>query len=163
MKSQENLDTPEITETYENIISISDDYLTNQQQILSSQYNIGSYENYFCDQETWLITFSNKWDIKLKITFEVVWTISKESNTWLWAWDNPHILEKLKNEIIKVAQFWKKYNLEHLTKRKWHADEIWGWEMTAISSYVMQAKWAYKIPWENVYSFIIFKEIIDLR
>lgn len=76
---------------------------------------------------------------------------------------NPHILDKTKSDIVKVKNFWEKHNLEHLTKRKWQADEVWGWEMTSISSYVMQAKWAYRIPWEQVQIFIIFKEIIDLR
>lgn len=86
MDDSENLDLPEITQDYEDIVSVSHEYLTKQQQIISDKYAIGSYESYFVDGEKWVITFSDKWVEKIKIIFESVWTFSEISQTWLWAW-----------------------------------------------------------------------------
>ncbi len=95
--------------------------------------------------------------------YEEVGSISKISNTWLWSWANPHLDDKIKTDISLVKEYGEKQNLEKLIKRKWNADEYDGWEMTAISAYLMKAKGAYRVSTEKTYSFKIYKEIIDLR
>lgn len=37
------------------------------------------------------------------------------------------------------------------------------WEMTIVAAYLMNAKGAYRVPTEKLYSFMIFKDVIDLR
>ena len=43
------------------------------------------------------------------------------------------------------------------------AEEVDGWEMTAISAYLLKAKGAYRVPTGKTFSFMLFMEIEDLR
>ncbi len=85
------------------------------------------------------------------------------SNTWLWSWANPHLEEKIKTKILKVKEYGEKHKIESLTKSKLQANEVDGWEMTAISAYLMKAEGAYRVPTDRTFSFMIFKEVKDLR
>lgn len=67
--------------------------------------------------------------------------------------------DNIKAESEKVREFGQKNDYKLLTKRKWDADEIDGWEMTSSMAYLIKAKGAYRIPTEKVYSFIVFTEI----
>lgn len=122
-------------------------------------YSIDWYEDWFYDQLTGELTFSKI--KKLIIRYESVGSVSFRSNTWLWAWDNPHLEEKIRSEITKVRDYGIKRDFGKLITPKWEADEYDGWEMTAISAYLMQAKGAYRIPASDnsLYSFMLFKEI----
>ena len=65
--------------------------------------------------------------------------------------------------LIRVKKYGEEHNFEPLIKRKWDATEIDGWEMAGISALLLNAKGCYRVPTENTYSFMIFKEVIDLR
>jgi len=160
-KSQ--LETPEYTDDFCNLLSEAYNYLSEQQKIMEESYGMGSYERWFYDSETGFLTFSDDGVDKLKIKYEKVGTLSKTSDTWLWAWANESILNTVKQEIVKVKTYGEEHNYEPLTKRKWNAVMEHGWEMTIISAFLLQSKGAYRVPTENSYSFMIFKEIIDLR
>lgn len=160
---EQDLSKPELTHQFETLSKKSYEYLTNQQQLIEEKYGLGKYEKWFYDQETGELTFSDGDTVKIKIKYEEVGSISKVSKTWLWSWANPHLEDAIKTDIHKVKKYGIKNKLKHLIKRKWFADEYDGWEMTAISAYLMNAKGAYRVPTEKTFSFMIFKEVIDLR
>ena len=157
-----NLEKPNRTSEFEILRKESYNYLIEQQKIIEDAYGIHKYEDWFYDQETGILTFSNAEtkDKIVEIQYEEVGSISKISQTWLWSWANPHIEPKVKMEIEIVKNYGKENDLESLTKSKWFADEYDAWEMTAISAYLMKAKGAYRFPLENTFSFVIYKEII---
>jgi hypothetical protein len=119
------------------------------------------YKNWYYDQPTGKLTFSDDGIIKLIIDYEAVGSVSKKTNTWLWGWANPHLEDKVKTEIGKVRDYGLKCKLSKLCDPKWDAEEVDGWEMTAIAAFLLQAKGAYRIPHaeNDLYSFVIFKEI----
>jgi len=159
----ENLITPHDTKKFEELSGISYEYLNKQQEEVEEKYGIAKYENWFYDQEKGTLIFSDKGIDKIIIKYEQVGSISKISNTWLWSWANPNLDDKIKTDINFVKEYGQKQKLEKLIKRKWNADEYDGWEMTAISAYLIEAKGAYRVPTEKTLSFMIYKEIIDLR
>ena len=163
LTENQNLEKPERTKEFESLSEKAYEYLNKQQEIMDKKYELGTYEKWFYDQETGLLTFSDGDTVKIKIRYEEVGSISKVSETWLWSWANPHLESKIKTDILKVKEYGKKNNLEPLTKRKFNADQYDGWELTGISAYLMSAKGAYRVPTEKTYSFMIFKEVIDLR
>ncbi|WP_409035712.1 DUF6882 domain-containing protein [Pedobacter africanus] len=61
----------------------------------------------------------------------------------------------------KVKSYGESRGFKKLIDRKWKADEIDGWEMTAIAAYVLKAKGAYRVPSkdEKLFLFMIFKNI----
>lgn len=136
-------------------------YLNKQQEICDSVYKISTYQNWYYDQATGELTFSDNGVKKLIIDYEEVGSVSEVTNTFLWAWNNPHLEEKVKAEIGKVKEYGLKRRFEKLSNPKWAADQYDGWEMTAIASYLLQAKGAYRVPTSNgkLFSFMIFKKI----
>ncbi|PZR24797.1 MAG: hypothetical protein DI535_20865 [Citrobacter freundii] len=137
------------------------DYLREKQQNCQSVFKLGDYKRWYYDQVTGVLTFSDNEADKLRIDFEDVGSFSLKSNTWLWAWDNPHVQEKVRSEITMVRDFGQARNFELLTTPQWEAEEPDAWQMTAIAAYLMQAKGAYRAPSSNgqLYSFFIFKTI----
>lgn len=160
---KQDLSKPKVTYQFEELSKKSYEYLTNQQNLMEEKYGLGKYEKWFYNQNTGELTFSDGNTVKIKIKYEEVGSISKVSETWLWSWANPHLEDGIKTDILKVKAYGIQNKLEPLTKRKWYADEYDGWEMTAISAYLTNAKGAYRVPTEKTFSFMIFKEVIDLR
>jgi len=157
-----NNNTSELdTISFENLSKKAYEYLNKQQDICNNVYNIGAYQNWYYDQLTGELTFSNNGVKKLIIDYEEVGSVSEVTNTFLWAWANPHLEEKIKSEIVKVKEFGLKRNFDKLIDAKWKADQYDGWEMTAIASYLLKTKGAYRVPnTENkLFSFMIFKNI----
>ncbi|HEX5702146.1 MAG TPA: hypothetical protein VFX97_02880 [Pyrinomonadaceae bacterium] len=137
----------------------STEYLKAQQGILREQYSLGGYERWDYNQETGEFIFSDKGVAKLIADFQVVGTLSTISNTWLWSWANPSILESVKTDILVVKQFGEEHNLEELTQEKWNADELDGWAMTSVSAKLLNAKGAYRCPDDKGFTFIIFTNL----
>jgi hypothetical protein len=135
--------------------------LNEQQEISDSLYKISTYQNWYYDQITGELTFSDSNVKKLVIDYEEVGSLSFKSNTWLWAWDNPNVEQKVKSEIRKTKDFGVKRRFGKLTNGKWKADEFDSWEMTAIASYLLKAKGAYRVPSKDslLYIFMIYKNI----
>ncbi|MFB6344038.1 DUF6882 domain-containing protein [Saccharicrinis sp. FJH62] len=162
-KQKDELTKPEITEEFRDFLTTSYNYLTEQQEICNTKFGMGNYERWDYNQETGLLEFSDSGIVKLRIKYVDVGSISNISNTWLWSWDNPNTLDNVKYNISEVREFGKSKGYERLTKSKWYGDEYDGWEMTAISAYILQAKGAYRVPTGDLFSFMIFTEIEDLR
>ena len=163
-KPQKNkrIQLPSDITSFETLSKISYEYLNTQQETCMSDYKISTYENWYYDQLTGLLTFSDNGITKLIIEFEDVGSVSEVTNTFLWAWANPHTEEKVKSEIIKVKEYGIEHNFEKLITPKWTADQYDGWEMTAIAAYLLKAKGAYRVPAtddEKLFSFMIFKNI----
>ena len=136
------------------------EYLNKQQEICNSVYKLGTYQNWYYDQPTGRLTLSDNGVTKLIIDYEEVGSVSEVTNTFLWAWANPHLEDKIKTEIVKVKEYGLKRNFEKLIDPKWAADQYDGWEMTAIASYLLKTKGAYRVPSNNkLFSFMIFKTI----
>lgn len=136
-------------------------YLNEQQEICKTTYKLLEYQNWYYDQPTGKLTFSDDGITKLVIDYEEVGSVSQKTNTWLWSWANPHVEDKVKTEITLVRDFGIKCDLPKLVTAKWDANETDGWEMTAIAAFLLKAKGAYRVPNKenDLFSFMIFKEI----
>ena len=159
----EDLTKPEISEEFRDYLTEAHDYLTTQQDICRDTFGLNSYERWFYDQHTGLLEFFNGDTIKLRIKYQEVGSVSKISNTWLWAWDNPNLVDGIATESFRVKEFGELEKYERLTKSKWIADEVDGWEMTSIMAYLLNAKGAYRISGENVFSYVIFMDIDEMN
>jgi len=160
---QNPLETPLYSNDFSELLQVSYEYLTKQQEIMQEEYGLGDYDHWFYDSKTGFLTFSDEGVDKIKIKYEETGTLSKTSNTWLWSWANESIPSNVKSEITQVKKFGEIEAYEPLMKAQWDADMTNAWEMTIVAAYLMNAKGAYRVPTEKLYSFMIFKEVIDLR
>jgi hypothetical protein len=137
------------------------EYLNEQQDVCNSYYRMGTYQNWFYDQLTGELTFSNDGIKKLITDYEEVGSVSEVTNTFLWAWENPHLERAIKSQITKVKEYGLTRNFDKLVTPKWTADQYDGWEMTAIASFLLKTKGAYRVPTKDdtLFVFMIFKNI----
>ena len=82
------------------------------------------------------------------------------AGTGLWAWANDSIEERLRTDLNEVRRFGEHRGIWQLSTPKWEADEVDGWEMTSISAYVLQAKGAYRMPSEDLFTFAILDSVV---
>lgn len=149
------------TISYQDLLDKSFEYLTKQQEICKDKYKLSTYQNWFYDQGTGELTFSDNGIKKLIIKYEDVGSVSLKSNTWLWSWGNETAEDLVKSQIGLVREFGERRQFEKLSSRKWTADEVDGWEMTSIAAYILNAKGGYRVKTNNdsLFQYFIFKEI----
>lgn len=143
-------------EEFEQFEHESYEYLKARQEILPHEYGMGKFERWDYYQETGEFVFSDAGVPKLVADYQVVGSVSTVSNTWLWSWANPSILESVKKDMHLVRRFGEEHGLTALTEEKWPADELDGWAMTNVSARLLNAEGAYRCPGENGALFVIF-------
>src|SRR5690606_27691909 len=106
------------------------EYLQEQQNSAMADFELGKYERYDWDQETQQLTWSDEGIPKVVADIQFVGSISTISNTWLWSWANPSVIDSMSNHLNDVRRFGEKHSISKLVEEKWPADELDGWEMT---------------------------------
>jgi len=135
------------------------EYLQGKQDEAAEKFGIGEYERFDWDQETRQLVWSDGGVPKVVADIQFVGSVSTKSDTWLWSWANSSVLEPLSKEMLKVREFGSTHDLEKLTERKWSADEVDGWEMTAIAAYLLKAHGAYRSSDENGFTYMVFTDL----
>lgn len=146
-------------EDYSKLVDESNDYLGAVLDAAKIDFKLGSYERYDWDQEKGELVFSDQGVPKVAVKIQFVGSISTKSGTWLWSWDNPSVLENIKKHVQRVRDFGKQHGISKLTTAKWEAEEVDGWEMTAIAAKLLNAKGAYRSPKDDGFTFMVFTDI----
>ena len=135
-------------------------YIENKQKELVESFNLDYYSRVEYQQETGQMTFSEEGsDQKVVAHFQVVGTYSDASKTWLWAWDNPYLLNNTTEASLKIKEFGEKNEVKKLTDPKWEATRQDAWEMTALAAQLLHAKGVQIIPSDEISAFVILTEV----
>jgi len=145
--------------TFEKLLADSREYLNQQQKKLDQDFALSSHERWNIDQETGELSFSNKGKVAVVAKVQFVGSISTTSDTWLWSWANSSVLPTLTVEIAKVRDYGEQRHFDALTQRKWEADLDDGWNMAAITNYLLKAKGVYRAPAGEIYVFLVITDI----
>ncbi len=163
MMNEIDLAKPEDTDQFLELLDRSQVYLDERQEVCSTKFQLGRFKKCVIHQDQGLITFSEGEIAQLQIKYVVAGSISKNTQTWLWGWANSHLPEHVSKVINQVRDYGVTQHLEKLTKRKWHAEAEDGWEMTAITAYLLHGQGAYCHPTDGAYFFLVFMHIDDFR
>ena len=144
---------------YNVLLKQSREYLLKQQDIITRQFGLNDYERMDYEQDTGKMIFTVKDGRKVIMSFQVVGSISDRSNTWMWSWDNPYLLENVTEGMFKVKEYGEKNGLEKLVNPRWPGNDDDGWEMTAIATWVLKAKGAFSFLSDEMLVFVVFKDI----
>jgi hypothetical protein len=121
---------------WDDVLGRALEYLNAQQERLKSEFDLGRWQRYDYDQDAGTLTFSSDGRIGVIAEMHVVGSTSRSGGTWLWSWDNPSIVDRVK-----------------------HCDEHDGWEMTAVAAHLLKAEGAYRAPGEDGALFMILKRV----
>ncbi len=137
--------------------AISD--LQTKQDLLEQWFGLSKHERWDWDQETGGIVFSNGGVPALVARIQFVGSVSTLSNTWLWSWANPSIEAKTADDLLAVRTFGEAETFANLTVPKWPADEVDGWEMTAVAAKILDAQGAYRTSDDKGFTFMLLTEV----
>ena len=144
---------------FEALVQESMTYLQSRQDRLFAEYDLGGYGRYDWDQETGVLSFSRDGHVHLVADFQMVGSTSTISNTWLWSWANPSTDELVKHRVRKVRAFGEDQRYLKLASARWPAEEVDGWEMTAIAARLLNAVGAYRTRDEHGCQFLVMTNI----
>ena len=141
---------------FEDFVRESNAYLKARIDRAKEQFGIGSLPRYEYDLYRGEIWWSEVNVPKIRGKVTVVGSISTTSNTWFWSWANKHFSDVILGDIEKVRVFGETESITKLTESKWDADEVDGWEMTAIASRLLEAQGAYRSPSEKGFLYLLY-------
>ena len=70
-----------------------------------SAWGCGKFDNWNLDQEVGNLIFSNKDGTTAVCPAQIIGTYDNTDKTWVWAWDNPSIADKLKTDSLKIKAY----------------------------------------------------------
>ena len=97
----------------------------------------GRHAHWDWDDETSILTFSDPKKRTLRIHCSVVGTT--QGKQWQWSWANKNISPFSKLDMDRVREFGEANGYKQLATPFLDADEYTGWEMTAVTEYVLNA------------------------
>jgi hypothetical protein len=147
------------SKAFEDLVKTSHGYLAECQEALLQEYLLGSWPRYDWSQVTRQLVFSDGGQRKVVADIQFVGSVSPETETWLWAWDNNSVDPELCGALLQVREYGEIHGFPHLATPKWHAHEVDGWEMTAIAAFLLRAKGAYRSRSESGYTFMIMTAV----
>jgi len=123
------------------------------------RFNCSSLPRWDYDLDPGTLTFSREGVPKVRASIQVAGSSSKITNTWLWAWANATLPEKVTQGARIVRSFGQRENLAQLIQERLPDDEHLGWEMTAIAAKVLGAKGAYRCSGDHGFLYVLYTAI----
>lgn len=130
-------------------------YLEEKQDSFLEFYKINDHERWDWYQETGLLIFSHggKPQVEAKVSFSG--SFSTNSETWMWAWANSSFLEPVKSASAAMRELGESEGFMQLSCALWPADEVDGWEMTAVMAKACGAIGAYRTKSESGFIYMV--------
>ena len=125
-----------------------------RQKKMIAELRLEDYPRWDVDMALASLRFSGGDLEALDLEIEAIGSFSARSDTWLWAWCNWHLPQIVRKRIRKVGDAGEKEGFLHLTEPKWRATEHDGWHMSAIAARELRALGIYRIPGDEVASFV---------
>ena len=91
------------------------------------------------------IVFTSR-EFRARAALQVIGSIYKGDGTWLWAWANPSIPEKLCVHAEAVKAYGENHGIDKFTARKFECTEMDGWEFAALACKLGGGQGAYCGP-----------------
>jgi hypothetical protein len=136
------------------------EYVEKQKAWCRDRFDLYRFHRMDYEQETGEMIFSDPGvHPKVVAEFQFIGSLSSTSRTWLWAWDNPYLLEKPTEAVHQVRQFGEKHQLNKLITPKWPASEDDAMEMNALAAYVLKADGIYNFPSDNIGVYVVLTDI----
>jgi len=144
---------------WEDFVTTAHNSLSAKQDALMEEYKIGEHERFYWDQENGTLVFSNDGVKAVIAQVQFVGSVSSKSDTWLWSWANATVFDNVKDQMYKVKEYGQSKGYDALINDKWSADEVDGWEMTSITSHILNAKGAYRTTDKTGFTYMVITDI----
>jgi uncharacterized protein DUF6882 len=144
---------------FDDLVTDAVTYLQARQDDLVAQYRIGSYPRYDWNQDTGQLVFSRDGRAQVVADIQFVGSIATDRKNWMWSWANPSLSEAVKREARRVRSYGDEHRHLKLAAACWAGEETDGWEMTAITAYLLGATGAYRSPDDRGFVFMVLTAV----
>jgi hypothetical protein len=149
-----------ISPAYVELLSLAHAYTTERQDALRSTYGLASMPHAHLNEGTGQLVFSDGSNTpRVLANVQIVGSVDTEARTWLWSWANPDIDPKLYKDVLEIRVLGETRSIEQLTTPFWQGDAVDGWEMTSITTYVLQAEGAYRAATPQGFMYLIMTSV----
>ena len=146
-------------EAFKGLMSDAVAYLQQRQDQLSDKFDLNRFDRYEWDLRTGQLNFSDHAQRRVAAEIQMVGSISTRNHSWLWSWANPSVPEPVRQRVREVREYGETHRYLNLASAAWAAEEADGWEMTAITAYLLGAAGAYRAPGDRNFSFLAITDI----
>jgi hypothetical protein len=122
-------------------------------------FRIGLWERWQYELDAGALVFAQDGFAKVIASIQVVGTTAKSSKDWLWAWANQSFDSSQTARLQEVRSWGEREGLRQFTEESWPDDEYLGWEMTAVTARILDAKGAYRCPDEKGVLYLVYTDI----
>jgi hypothetical protein len=134
-------------------------YLQQRQDQLSAGFGLDRFERYDWNLRTSQLIFCDRKQPQVVADIQLVGSISTRSHSWLWSWANRSVPEPVRRRVREVRDYGETHRYLKLASAAWAAEEADGWEMAAITAYLIGAAGAYRAPGDRNFSFLAITDI----
>lgn len=125
-------------------------------------------------QSGWRFGEAKRWDLNqsrgdLIFTFDdgviatcpaqIIGSFDTARGTWLWAWENPFVVDSLKRDSLRVREYGQQHKIARLTLAEWRCTEADAWSMAALACKLCDAQGVYRGPAGTAFVFISFGKV----
>jgi hypothetical protein len=124
-----------------------------------SAWGLDRINRWDLSQDSGELVFSLADGMKAVASAQIIGTYNTDDHTWLWAWANSSIEDKLKADALKVRKYGEEHHVDRLTQSKWTGTEDDAWAMVAVAVKLCGEQGAYRGPAGPTKVFIAFGEV----
>src|SRR3990167_8563773 len=142
-------------EVFHELIRSSFEYIEPKQKHFLEKYKVGEHERWDWYQEAGKLIFTHKGEPQVEADVHFSGTFSSKSETWMWAWANESLDEKIKASSRNVKVMGEELGLKQLVAGRWPATEVDGWEMTSVLAKNLNAIGVYRTPSDDGFTYMV--------
>lgn len=144
---------------YERLLHRAIAFLQERQERAMQDFRLGQHTRWDWDQDRSQLIFSQAGKPQVIADVVFVGSVSTRSDSWMWSWANPSILEGAKARMQEVRRYGDEHRLLKLAAARWSATEPDGHEMSAITAYLLDAAGFYRAPSDYGFTFLIMTQL----
>lgn len=147
-------------EEFADAIAQATEELRRKQGQLEVEFGIGTFASFWFDQDKGTLQFNDDRErVSVEAKILSVGSFSLNSQTWMWAWENDSLTPVLRQKAEVLKSLFDQTGRKLFLQPVIDADEITGWEMTALAVKHWNARGAYRMPYRHLHVFVAIESL----
>jgi hypothetical protein len=134
---------------YVALLTEAHDTMSARNRRLEEAFGLGRYAHWDWDQGAGVLVFSDGGVAKVVADVQFVGNVATRDSTFLWAWANATVAPRLQVAARRAREYGRRHHVARLRRAHWPANEVDGWEMTALAGFINGSQGAYRAPDEE--------------
>lgn len=145
---------------FESLLRSSMDDLMVKTRSHQDAWAFGQEEQWYLDHGSGELVFTFP-EVVVSAPAQIIGTWQEDTGIWTWGWADSSLPEHLQTDSLRVRQYGEEQGFQHLVTESWEAEESHCWYMTALASWLCEAKGAYCGITGNTRTYMAFGQVVQ--